>query len=548
VRKTLAAIATTAVLAVAAAPAAAEPTWKLQQPDPPAGAQYKVPLGAPGDLSFFAPNRGLLAVEGNETVPRGLLYWDGVSWRQLTTVCGGPGDTTRIVWAGPTEFWTITEPSRPRSGPGRSLCRFANGEVVASYSTSDQSPDPFRQMAAGACNGPSDCWFAGVAGQDANGERIGGFHLHWDGQVLRSVYAPQGRAVTDLVTAFGGFWESTVVGGRPESDEPALLAEPEKGAPKLIQVLQGANFVTDNFQIPFGGDTPPDGTELLSLGRLDTELWAVGGGAASGPSRPATGIVERPPFAALRTGDDGFRAVPLDPAAFKPQERLVDVAPSEKGVAWGALQAFGERRSTNARARVARMVPDGTASVTALPASGSGRGAAARIAFPAPNEGWMVTTAGWLFHYTDGTPLAQDTEPAFQKLITFRPNEAAEQFVPDDPPEDDSQLFAPPPVQVIQQKPPKGVVKRLKPLLRRVRTKRRGLTLTISFILTRKAKVGMVAKRKGKVVARARTRSFRPGRHALTLKLNRKRYPTALKFITREKGAQAPDDDETVTT
>ena len=60
----------------------------------------------------------------------------------------------------------------------------------------------------------------------------------------------------------------------------------------------------------------------------------------------------------------------------------------------------------------------------------------------------MVTNAGWLFHYSDGTRPARDTDPAFAGPITTRPNEAAEQFVPDTAPVDDSQLFAPPPVAI----------------------------------------------------------------------------------------------------
>ena len=38
--------------------------------------------------------------------------------------------------------------------------------------------------------------------------------------------------------------------------------------------------------------------------------------------------------------------------------------------------------------------------------------------------------------------------PRFAGLIDSRPNEAAEQFVPDAAPADDSQLFAPPPFEV----------------------------------------------------------------------------------------------------
>jgi hypothetical protein len=134
------------------------------------------------------------------------------------------------------------------------------------------------------------------------------------------------------------------------------------------------------------------------------------------------------------------------------------------------------------------------------------------------------------------------------QLITFRPNEAAEQFVPDDPPEDDSQKLRPPPTVVEVSKPPKQIVKTLKPLLKHVKSKLHGLTLTISFGLRRPARIGLIARRKGKVVARTSVKHLQPGKHKLSLKLNRKHYPTALKFIVHEKGQKPPDDGNTVTT
>jgi hypothetical protein len=120
-----------------------EPRWRLEQPAPPAGAPFQVALGSPGSLTFWSANRGLLAVEGNSVVPRGILAFDGESWHMLATVCGGPGDTMRIAWASSSEFWTVSEPSRPRQGSGTALCRFKDGVVVASYSTPDKPPDPY---------------------------------------------------------------------------------------------------------------------------------------------------------------------------------------------------------------------------------------------------------------------------------------------------------------------------------------------------------------------------------------------------------------------
>src|SRR6202034_3760679 len=109
--------------------------------------QFPAALGDVGDISFWAPNRGLLIPAGNEFVPAGLYAYDGVSWHQLSTVCGG--ETGRIAWAGPDEFWTISDQRAGQIlGTGFeasallnvSLCHFVNGQVVASYAMPPQQP------------------------------------------------------------------------------------------------------------------------------------------------------------------------------------------------------------------------------------------------------------------------------------------------------------------------------------------------------------------------------------------------------------------------
>jgi hypothetical protein len=147
----------------------------------------------------------------------------------------------------------------------------------------------------------------------------------------------------------------------------------------------------------------------------------------------------------------------------------------------------------------------------------------------------MVTNAGWLFHFTDGTPQAQDTDPAFHNLITTRPNEAAEQFVPDSPPADDSQLFAPPPVQLDTTTPDAPPAKKLSALISHVKKPQlKGLTLILRFQVARKARIQLIAKRHGKVVAKTKAKTFTKGRHTLSLKLSRKAWPTSLRFKTKE--------------
>jgi hypothetical protein len=551
-----------------AAPAHGEALWRLEQPAPPQGAPFTVPLGSPGDLKFWAPNRGLLAIEGNSTVPRGLFWFNGETWQQLSTVCGGPGDTARIAWAGPTEFWVVSEPSRPRLGSGIALCRFKDGEVVGSFSTAPQSADPYFQMSSAACNGPNDCWFGGIGAEDPTGQFRGAFHLHWDGTNLTTVYAPQGRAVSDIVPYGGNFFESTVVGPARESHDTPDLAEPESPKPRLLHRIGGGStgagpFVFSNEPFTFA-DQPGvanDGTELLALDSDGLNVWAGGGGAASGPSAPQGDIVQRLPAIARFDGTT-WQEPSLDPADFTTDERIVDVAALPgTNKAWAAVQPYAERRSVNAKAMVALVDASGVADVTRLPVSGSGRGSAARIAFTSPTEGWLVTFAGWLFHYTDGTPLPRDEDPAFNRLITFRPNEAAEQFVPDAPPADDSNIFAPPPLEITQdppQEPPRTI--KVPALFKKPKTRLvNKTTLEMTLTLVRPAKLQLLAYRKqkkgkDKIVARTKYKNYKAGKVVLRLKLNPKQWPTRLRFKIKDSAASTTDGaggdnpDDTVTT
>jgi hypothetical protein len=513
--------------------AAAQGSWRLEQPPPPPGAVFKVPLGAPGDLKCSARNRCLLGVEGNAAIPRGLFIWNGQSWRQYSTVCGGLAETMRIAWAGPAEFWTVSEPSRPRIGNGTALCHFSGGSVVGSFSTEEQSSDPYRRMNAATCVAPDNCWFGGIGSQDPTGERVGAFHLRWDGAALVTVYNQnKGRAVSDVEPHAGGLFESVLVGPAPESFAQADVSPPETPGPRLLHRIGAAPDGTPRFDDD--GFLAPDGTELLALDGDGSQLWAVGAGAASGPeAQAAGGMVPHEPLVA-RFESGAWREIDLPDGLLADDERLVDVAAVPgTNTAWAAVQRFSERRSTNVKAKVVRIEADGDAEVVGLPASGSGRGSAARIEFTAENDGWLATQGGWLFHYTDGTSPPVDTEPGLAGTVTFRPNEAAEQFIPDTLPPDDSQLFAPP-LPEAPEEPERRRTRRRPALIRKVKTKVTGLTLTVSFTLTRRARVGLVARRGGTVVARAKTRPLRPGRRVLRLRLDPSRWPTRLVFVTRE--------------
>ena len=77
-------------------------------------------------------------------------------------------------------------------------------------------------------------------------------------------------------------------------------------------------------------------------------------------------------------------------------------------------------------------------------------------------------------------------------------------------------------------------MRRLPALLRQVKSKLRGLRLTVTFTLTRRARVRLLAKRAGRTVAQTPSRVLTPGRRSLSLQLRRDRYPTRLAFKAKE--------------
>jgi hypothetical protein len=544
----------------AAGVAHAEATWRLEQPPPPPGSVFKLPLGKVDDLEFYTPNEGLLSVEGNGLVPRGLLFWNGRSWHQLSTVCGGSGEVSRIAWASPDEFWVITEPSEPRIGSGLGLCHFKDGEVVGSYSTPYQAPDPFRIMDAAACHGPDDCWFAGIGSEDPSGQRVGAFHLHWDGNTLTSSYQPQGRGVSALAffrapsEAQGSFYESTFVGAAAgDRIDPVRLANPEPEGAVLIHRLEGGTFNDVDFEavrkaLDEAG-VPREGTELLSAHADESELWFAGGGADSGPEAPKEGSTPESlpgPPVAVRYAGGAYEPLLFGAPLFGTEDRFVDISPVPGSArAWVADQAVREQGSVSAKAKVALIAAHGQGEprLYTLPVSGPGRGSAQLIATTGPEEAWMATSAGWLFHYTNGTVLPEDTDLYWAGTITQRPNESVAQFVPDTPPPDDSELFAPPPVAVEPVAKPLAespVPEVIPALLRNIKVSRRGLSVIVRFKLTRLADVQLVARRHGKVIAKTADRRLRPGEHDLELSFAHTRWPTRLSFKTKELTAPKP--------
>ncbi|WP_320671928.1 hypothetical protein [Patulibacter defluvii] len=526
-------------LLAASGPASAASWQPYPLPAPPGG-QFPTPVGYVSDLSFWAPDRGLMAVSGNASVAAGLYVWNGERWRQLATVCGG-GIDARIAWAGPTEFWVISTASG-RSNSGAGLCHFRDGEVVASYALPNV-PDFDAPLWAAACRAADDCWFGGGGRVSGDGSQAGGFHLHWDGRDVRVVYGPQGRAVSDLLAFGGQLLESVHVGAGPDDGAtPPPLLEPE-AVPALLHRIEGGGFRNDPFRpAPLSG-VREDAVDLRALDGDGTTAWAVGGRTLNGPASFGT-LPERPPLVARLGADGVWRELALSgPVASVTRAALADVAvlPGGGG-AWTTVTEMPTAGfSTNgegAQPQAALIRPDGASELVDLAGPADPlRGAATRVACPAADDCWLATARGYLYRWSDGATYAPDQEPAFQGLITTRPNEAAAQVIPDAPPDDDSLRFQPPPIEVIPPKPtprcatPPPLVTAIgKPVVRGLQRRARDprARLVVRFRATRRAKVRLVARRGKRIVARSARKTVAKGRRSLEVRVRRSRWPNRL--------------------
>jgi hypothetical protein len=498
------------------------------------------PLGEVGDVEFQAPNRGVLITAGNGGMPAGVYAYDGSGWYLYSTVCGG--HQGRIAWAGPTEFWTISDQQvgQEVTGSGEisrtwriSLCHFKEGAVVASYGRPLGEATSYLPMFATVCSGPNDCWFAGE--RLPGTLNVGAFHLHWDGTALTPIpsltgeepeLGDPGRAVGGLALWDGNVYESVEVRKGDEAPEesaaqPVLLHRIDPGLPQPFVPVSGEPVV-------FGGaGASAEQLEAMHLAPDEEGLWAVAG-AAGAPAQPIV----------LRLDEEGLRQIPLsDPGGVLSTGAGIQGIAPEDGTAsaWASLGHGSEslKNLPTAPARIARIHADGTVDPpVVLPASGEeidNKGEAGPVACPAAGQCWMATRRGWLFHL--GPALPQDTAPAMHTLITFRPpDESLPTPPPFELPEDDSgsevsEEEAPPVEGGFETaKPPRKLVVKLHQQIVH------GTVLELSFVLLAKAHVRLLAKYKGHTVAKTPRLTLGKGPHRLRLRLDPKRWPTKLDF------------------
>ena len=538
------------------APALPPPTPSGAQPSP-----YPVPIGYVGDIEFWKPNRGVLITAGNAVVPEGLYAYNGANWHLLSTVCGGTDG--RIAWAGPDDFWTISDqrPGQvlPLGGTVAledvSLCHFLNGQVAASYALPLDQPNSYQPMDSAACDAASDCWFGGAL------DSAGAFHLHWNGTSVTEVDAPQDHEDASMTVFDDQIFESVQIDpgddfGTEDPTAPPLfhVIIPSDGADPFHSLFpddeQNPSCGTFCKPLPeYGTNTPStlSGFSLSSDWRTgvgDPQLWAAAGpkpGETTGNPialRYADGIwTQVVPNLVSLPGDD----TPVEGQGVTPSAQIVAAEPNESA-AWIGVKSPS---TPDGNARVVRIAVVGTTGATVTdedelgsPQGVGPRGNVSAISCPAAEDCWLATTTGWLFHLTNGTQLPQDTDLNFAGVITYRPPDGG---VPSVIPQEETTVAPPPPVQV-NQPPPKVkkkiIHKKAKPLVKDVKSRLVGRTvLELSIKLTATAHVRLIAKRHGKVVAETPRSLLRPGRHILRLTLNPKQWPTTLKLQAVPLGA-----------
>ena len=191
-------------------------------------------------------------------------------------------------------------------------------------------------------------------------------------------------------------------------------------------------------------------------------------------------------------------------------------------------------------ARLALLHADGTVDQeTLLPRADEGiarKGSVTALACPAPEQCWMAAGSGWLFHL--GESLPRDEASAMHQLITSRPPDGSTPLLPPDTiPVDDSGAEPKPEAAEEALLKPRRKARPRPPLVARVKQRMASETvLELSFTLSSKARVQLLAKRRGAVVAKTSVAILGKGRHELRLRLDPRRWPTKFDLHAKPVG------------
>jgi hypothetical protein len=443
--------------------------------------------------------------------------------------------------------------------------------VVGSYAHPAGEADSYQAMHAAACIPPSppavdseDCWFGGDSLPEP---QLGAFHLHWNGSSVEAEpYLGEGHAVESMRVLEGVLFESV----RVRAGDPVAKEESRYPVLHVIEPEASPPIVPEAEEPPLYGSFSElsDGLEFLHLSAAEGALWGAAGKSPKaiepgeeagqvtvvrrvqgvwsqpfGPGAPTSGISPHPLGRVLGSEAEERRLL-----GGEAKDAAVSGIAAEPGGedAWLALRpptGAGEGVSAvlvhiSAEGKV---LGEQTLPTKAEAEAGVGpKGAATRISCPAVEECWMATTEGWLFHLApEGARTLPPNEiSGFHNVIAYRPpDQGLPQVVADAPPPDTSGLneegFVVPKIVKGEESKPSSESKVQLPLLSRLHSKLiHRTTLQLSFHLAVKARVRLLARRKGRVVASTRTLTLKAGSRTLRLSLNPHSWPKKLSLQT----------------
>ncbi len=442
-------------------------------------------------------------------------------------------------------------------------------------------------ITSAACLTWNDCWFFGTYGTVVhwNGTELSDASPDPSLKWLQGEYTAAVARQDSLGNPFGVVVSATAEFHNTESMNE-ILPEHEGAGPPEMQVSSGGPFAP----VPFTPPTNPQEGDPYRTDLVAVDFDAAGQGWVAGnppgtragpfsehefpPALPplaplsplmpvstsgASATCAGPPQGRFTSTPSAFNAV--DPPNSFLWSSIAVIPGAGEALAGGSLlpRTEGPVGDPNAKPAaepvIAQAACDGTTTVTRFrvedPAydgpppeplvSADRQGYVSAVAANAPNDAWVATSAGSVFDEAT-------EEPVLQPPRLYRLSDGTK---PDAPEGDDLeerplelQLDAPiielePPPPTPAQPAPTTVTRTRKvnllPAIFAVKAKLHkgghGLSLYLSFRVRRPVTVGAQALRHGHVVGEARPRRFAGRRGLLILRLNRKRWPTKVRFV-----------------
>lgn len=525
------------------------------------------------------------------TTPFGVWLYNGTRWFPDPTfpgqsVCQG----STVLWAGKLDYWLVGQigtaqyhgnTSAMESWPA--LCRFdgvnfdweplsvpksALAHVPVDPSTGQPEPGAIQ---TGACTAWNNCWFFGSYG----------VVLHWDGQSLTDDTPGLGTSPwlqSDFTAAVArtdpagnpfAFAVAGTSGGanaNPGAFGQATPSAPDGSPPPQLYRSSGGPFAPLGFSPPTNAvQDDPYQTDLVAVDfNSQGQGWVAGDPRGFRPGLNHSGAsipTELSPLVPLSATGAAQTCASTPPGGFTysissaagPSGYLwssIGVLPNGTALAGGSLHSPTEEPvlaqvSCDQPPRLLRfgVADPTTGAITDVDPGGW----VTAVAANAMNDAWAAATSSagansstgttaptpHLYHLTDGGPPlapAGDDNESRPQVVQAEPTIfviAPTVVIPPPPPptvttqpgtSTTRKVKVPPPIYAIQR-----------PKL--VRGPRGTYALVIRFKVRAKVTIGIEGLRRGKVVTSSGLKTFRGKTGKLVLKVNRKRWPTSLKFI-----------------